>query len=125
MVGGFLALAVIGNVWILTAVMIARRAGEYALTRPGREILFTSVDTESKYKAKNLVDVVVYRGGDALAAQLRGGLRANEMGAAGIAVVGAGIALAWAMVGYWLARRHRRQAAVPLQASSKAGAVQW
>ena len=109
MFGGFLALAVAGNVWILTALMIARRTGEYALTRPGREILFTSVDTETKYKAKNLVDVVVYRGGDALAAQLRGGLRANEMGAAGIALVGAGIALAWALVGYWLSRRHRRQ----------------
>lgn len=108
MVGGFVALAVVGNLWVLAAVMIARRAGEYALTRPGREILFTSVDTEAKYKAKNLIDVVVYRGGDALSAQLRGGLRANEMSSAALAMVGAGIAAVWALVGYWLARRHSR-----------------
>jgi AAA family ATP:ADP antiporter len=106
MVGGFLALSVVANVWILAAVMIARRAGEYALTRPGREILFTSVDTETKYKAKNLIDVVVYRGGDALSAQLRGGLRGGEMTSAALAVVGAGIAVVWGIVGYWLARRH-------------------
>lgn len=108
MVGGFVALAVVGNMWVLAAVMIARRAGEYALTRPGREILFTSVDTEAKYKAKNLIDVVVYRGGDALSAQLRGGLRASEMSSAALAMVGAGIAAVWALVGYWLARRHSR-----------------
>ena len=97
--GGFLALAVVANFWVLAVVMIARRAGEYALTRPGREILFTSVDTETKYKAKNLIDVVVYRGGDALSAQLRGGLRASEMTAAALALVGAGIAFVWALVG--------------------------
>ncbi|HQR49910.1 MAG TPA: MFS transporter, partial [Steroidobacteraceae bacterium] len=108
MVGGFVALAVVGNMWVLAAVMIVRRAGEYALTRPGREILFTSVDTEAKYKAKNLIDVVVYRGGDALSAQLRGGLRASEMSSAALAMVGAGIAAVWALVGYWLARRHSR-----------------
>jgi AAA family ATP:ADP antiporter len=107
MVGGFLALAVVANFWVLAVVMIVRRAGEYALTRPGREILFTSVDTETKYKAKNLIDVVVYRGGDALSAQLRGGMRASEMSSAALALVGAGIAFVWALVGYWLARRHR------------------
>ncbi|NJO12831.1 MAG: hypothetical protein HC872_04490 [Gammaproteobacteria bacterium] len=85
---------------------MARRAGEYALTRPGREILFTSVDTEAKYKAKNLIDVVVYRGGDWLTAMLRGGLRASDMSYAAIAWVGAGLAALWAFVGYWLARRH-------------------
>ena len=108
MVGGFLALSVVANFWVLAVVMIVRRAGEYALTRPGREILFTSVDTEAKYKAKNLIDVVVYRGGDALSAQLRGGLRASDMTAASLALVGAGIAFVWALVGYWLARRHAR-----------------
>ena len=72
MLGGFLTLALVSNFWVLAIVMIIRRAGEYALTRPGREILFTSVDTETKYKAKNFIDVVVYRGGDALSAQVRG-----------------------------------------------------
>jgi AAA family ATP:ADP antiporter len=106
MVGGFLTLAVMSNFWVLAVVMVVRRAGEYALTRPGREILFTSVDTETKYKAKNLIDVVVYRGGDALSAWLRKGLKASGMSFAAIALVGAGIALVWALIGLWLARRH-------------------
>jgi len=110
MVGGFIALAMVANFWILALVIIARRAGEYALTRPGREILFTSVDTETKYKAKNLIDVVVYRGGDWLTAMLRGGLRAGDMSYAAIAWVGAGLAALWAIVGYWLARKHEANA---------------
>jgi AAA family ATP:ADP antiporter len=111
MVGGFLTLAMVSNFWVLAVVMVARRAGEYALTRPGREILFTSVDTETKYKAKNLIDVVVYRGGDALSAWLRKGLKASGLSFSAIALVGAGIALAWALVGLWLARRHEAQPA--------------
>ena len=111
MLGGFLTLALISNFWVLAVVMVIRRAGEYALTRPGREILFTSVDTETKYKAKNFIDVVVYRGGDALSSQVRGGLKASDMSTAALALVGAGLALLWAVVGWWLARRHDAQPA--------------
>jgi AAA family ATP:ADP antiporter len=111
MIGGFVTLAVIGNFWVLAVVMIIRRAGEYALTRPGREILFTSVDTETKYKAKNLIDVVVYRGGDALSAQVRAGLAASGMAFSMIALCGAGVAVVWAAVGFWLAKRHEAQPA--------------
>lgn len=111
MVGGFLTLAWASNFWVLAVVMVARRAGEYALTRPGREILFTSVDTETKYKAKNLIDVVVYRGGDALSAWLRGGLRASGLSFPSIALVGAGIACFWALIGFWLAKRHESRSA--------------
>jgi AAA family ATP:ADP antiporter len=111
MVGGFVTLAVVSNFWVLAVVMVLRRAGEYALTRPGREILFTSVDTETKYKAKNLIDVVVYRGGDALSAWVRKGLKASGLSFSAIAWVGAGIALVWALVGLWLARRHEARPA--------------
>jgi AAA family ATP:ADP antiporter len=112
MIGGFVTLAAIGSFWVLAVVMIIRRAGEYALTRPGREILFTSVDTETKYKAKNLIDVVVYRGGDALSAQVRAGLAASGMAFSTIAMFGAGVAFVWTLVGFWLARRHESEAAV-------------
>ena len=111
MLGGFLTLALVGNFWVLAVVMIVRRAGEYALTRPGREILFTSVDTETKYKAKNFIDVVVYRGGDALSAQVRGVLKASNMSFSSLALVGAGLALVWTLVALWLARRHEAQPA--------------
>jgi AAA family ATP:ADP antiporter len=100
--------------------MVVRRAGEYARTRPGREILFTSVDTETKYKAKNLIDVVVYRGGDALSAWVRKGLKASGLSFSAIALVGAGIALAWALVGLWLARRHEARPAPDTSAARQA-----
>ncbi|HEY4645775.1 MAG TPA: MFS transporter [Steroidobacteraceae bacterium] len=111
MIGGFVTLAALGSFWVLAVVMVIRRAGEYALTRPGREILFTSVNTETKYKAKNLIDVVVYRGGDALSAQVRAGLAASGMAFSSIALCGAGVAFAWAVVGFWLARRHESEPA--------------
>lgn len=54
----------------LAVVMSIRRVGEYALVKPGREILFVPLDADSKYKVKNFLDAVVYRGGDALSAQV-------------------------------------------------------
>src|SRR5690606_13153985 len=106
MVAGFVALAAVGGFAVLACVMVARRWGEYAFIRPGREMLFSRLDTESKYKAKNLIDVPVYRGADLLVAQLQNALRAGGLSAAGVAMLGAVAALCWAGVGWWLGRRH-------------------
>ncbi|MGH7459544.1 MAG: NTP/NDP exchange transporter [Longimicrobiales bacterium] len=111
MVGGFLALAATGTFGVLAAVMITRRVGEYAFIRPAREMLFSRVDTESKYKAKNLIDVPVYRGGDALAAQVSKGLTSSGWSAGMVAVLGACVAAAWAVNGYLLGRTQRENAA--------------
>lgn len=54
--------------------MSLRRVGEYALVKPGREMLFVPLDSDSKYKVKNFFDTVVYRGGDAISSQLEGAL---------------------------------------------------
>jgi AAA family ATP:ADP antiporter len=105
MVGGFLLLSMSGTFAVLAVVFVARRWGEYALIRPGREMLFGPLDTETKYKAKNLIDVPVYRGADALVAQLQSALKAGGLTSAGVALLGAGVALAWAGVGFWLGRR--------------------
>ncbi len=105
MVAGFLGLAAVNTFAVLAVVFVARRVGEYAFIRPGREMLFSLVDTETKYKAKNLIDVPVYRGGDALAAQVKGALEAGGLSTAGAAVLGAGLAAAWALNGWWLGRR--------------------
>jgi AAA family ATP:ADP antiporter len=108
MLAGFSLLATTPTLAVLTVVMVARRAGEYAITRPCREMLFTSVDRESKYKAKNFIDTVVYRGGDAATASLHDFLvRGLGLGLAGIAWVGAGVALAWAGLAVALGRAHR------------------
>jgi len=105
MVVGFLTLASTGTFAVLAVVFVLRRWGEYAFVRPGREMLWSRLDTETKYKAKNLIDVPVYRGADALVAQLQNLLRAGGLSSAGVALLGAGTALVWAGVGWWLGRR--------------------
>ena len=112
MVGGFLGLAAVNTFAVLAVVFVARRVGEYAFIRPGREMLFSLVDTETKYKAKNLIDVPVYRGGDALAAQVKTALEAGGLSTAGVALLGAGLAAAWALNGWWLGRRREAAALV-------------
>ena len=64
----------------MAAAMVLRRWGEYAFIRPGREMLFSKVDKESKYKAKNVCDVAVYRVADAGFAQIKKLLDAIGMG---------------------------------------------
>jgi AAA family ATP:ADP antiporter len=109
MIFGFTLLAILATFPVLASVMIARRVGEYALIRPGREMIFTAVDTETKYKAKNAIDTVVYRGGDALAAWANAAIVA--IGSAAIALaIGAGISALWAFLGWFVGRQHDRRA---------------
>jgi AAA family ATP:ADP antiporter len=105
MVGGFVAIAASGTLAVLAVVVVLRRAMEYAFVRPGREMLWSPLDKESKYKAKSTVDVPVYRGADALSAQVNKGLEAIGFGPAGLAMLGAVVAALWAVVGWWLGRR--------------------
>ncbi|HZN55950.1 MAG TPA: hypothetical protein VFB67_11600 [Candidatus Polarisedimenticolaceae bacterium] len=63
--GGFLGMAGVPGLAALVAVQIARRGTQYGLERPSREVLFTVVSTEEKYKAKAFIDTIVFRGGDA------------------------------------------------------------
>ncbi len=90
---------------VLTVVVILRRALEYAFVRPGREMLWSPLDKETKYKAKNTVDVPVYRGSDALSAQVNNWVAGAGFGAGAVAWLGAGVAALWAVLGWWLGRR--------------------
>ena len=86
-------------------VQVIRRAGNYAITRPAREMLFTLVDSETRYKAKPVIDTVVYRGGDVVTAWFYTALTTTVgLGLVGIATVGAVIAALWAVVGIFLGR---------------------
>jgi AAA family ATP:ADP antiporter len=49
----------------VAVVQVVQRVGELSLMRPGREMLYTTVDAESRYKARNFIDTAVYRGNDA------------------------------------------------------------
>ncbi len=111
MVGGFLVLALSPALWVLLAVMLVRRVGEYAFLRPSREVLFTSVDRPTKYKAKSFIDTVVYRGADWLNAKLHELLVALGMSTSGVAVSGAAVAALWAVVGFTIGRWHLKSRA--------------
>jgi len=110
---GFLWLAFAPVFAALAVVMVVRRAGEYAFVRPGREMLYTTVGDEAKYKAKNFNDTVVYRGADAVSAWVKAGIDMVAQQPAVAMVIGTGIALAWGVNGAALARAYRRRASEP------------
>ncbi len=111
MVGGLLAVAVVASVWIVVAAQVALKAGNYAVTRPGREMLFTLVDRETRFKTKPVIDTLVYRVGDSLSAWSFTALSTGlGLGMAALALVGGGIAAVWAVVGWWLGRAYNRDA---------------
>jgi len=102
---GLLVLAVSPFLGAVIALQVIRRAGNYAVTRPAREMLFTRVDLETRFKAKPVIDIVAYRGGDMLMAWLFTGLTQGlGLGLAAVALVGAGIAALWSLVGIYLGR---------------------
>jgi AAA family ATP:ADP antiporter len=105
MVGGWLIVAAVPVLGVLIGLQVVRRAGNYAVTKPGREMLFTLVDTEARYKAKPVIDIVVYRGGDMATAWLHTGLREIlQLGLGGVAIVGAIVAAVWGYAGIYLGR---------------------
>jgi AAA family ATP:ADP antiporter len=69
-------------------------------------MLWSWMDKETKYKAKNFVDVPVYRGADAAVAQLQRAVEGAGFGVQAVALFGAVGAMLWAANGWWLGRRH-------------------
>lgn len=99
---GFIGLALAPTFAVLAGLMIVRRIGEYAFVRPGREMLFAPLDAETKYKAKNFIDTVVYRAGDAISGWAKSLLDMLGQGVLLVALVGAVCAAAWGVVGWYL-----------------------
>lgn len=96
----------------LTVAMLAvvRRAGNFALSNPAMEVLFTVVPREDKYKAKNFIETFVYRVGDQIGAWGVAGLTALGLGMAGVAYAAVPLAAVWLVLGVWLGRRQGRLA---------------
>lgn len=102
---GMLVLAVSPILVVVLGLQVMRRAGNYAITRPGREMLFTVVSREARFKAKPVIDIVFYRGGDMVWAWAFTGLTTGlGLGLGAVALVGAAIAAIWAGVGVYLGR---------------------
>jgi len=104
---GFLVVAVNPVLAVITVTWVVLKAGNYSITRPGREMLYTLVSREERFKAKPVIDIVVYRGGDTIAGWSFTGLTMGlGLGMGGVAIVGALIAVAWAAVGVYLGRKY-------------------
>ncbi len=104
MIGGFIGVALMPV--LLLAAQVVRRVSEYGVARPSREMLFTIVDQESKYKAKSVIDTVVYRGGDFTVAWIQAGLAWLGWSAAGVAGFGVVVCGVWAWIALNLGRRY-------------------
>src|SRR5712691_305167 len=109
---GFGALVFAPTLSAIVVFEVVRRAGDYAIARPTREILFTVVPREDRYKAKSFIDTFVYRLGDQLGAWGVAGLRALGAGAAELALVAVPIAVLWLGNALWLGRRQQVLAGV-------------
>jgi AAA family ATP:ADP antiporter len=107
----FTAIALWPTLFALVAAQSIRRASEYAIARPGREVLFTVVSREAKYKAKSVIETVVYRGGDALGGWLFALVAAAGAGIAGLALLSLPLAAVSVWLSAWLARRQETLAA--------------
>ena len=109
---GLSAVAMWPTVAVISAVQIARRGVQHAFDRPGREVLYTPLDLETKHKAKFVLETFVFRLGD-----LAGAIVIVQLAANSVVAVSIGVALAWVGLGTWLGRRHGADAAAAQRAS--------
>jgi len=110
---GFAALGTAPVLGVLVLFQVLRRASNYALIRPARETLFTTVSREERYKAKNFIDTFVYRGGDSLGSAMFDGLTRFGLSMGPIAWIAVPIAGIWGVIGWWLGRRQSRMTVAP------------
>jgi AAA family ATP:ADP antiporter len=109
MTAGYAIFALLPSFAVLVGVLAVRRVGEYGITRPSRDSLYTVCTREEKYKAKSLIDTFIYRGGDATSASVYQLLTVGlGLGAAGIGWVGALISALWMWLALGLGKSHER-----------------
>jgi AAA family ATP:ADP antiporter len=102
---GFAALAITPSLGVIAAFQIIRRAADYAIARPTREIIYTVVSREDRYKTKGFIDTFVYRLGDQVGAWAMAPL--NGVGARAASLVAIAVAALWLLNALWLGRRQQ------------------
>lgn len=108
---GFAVLAVAPALAVVIAFQAVQRTANFAVSNPAREILFTAVAREEKYKAKNVIDAVVFRAADALWGWAFATMRASGLGLGAIALLTVPAALGWLLLSLVLGRAQERRAA--------------
>jgi AAA family ATP:ADP antiporter len=102
---GFGALGAMPGIAALAVLTVLRRAGNFAITNPAMEVLFTVVKREDKYKAKNIIETFVYRGGDQIGAWTFKALVALGFGLAAISYAAIPLSVIWLVLALWLGRK--------------------
>ena len=106
---GFLSLWLAPALWVVIAFQAVQRAANFAISNPAREVLFTVLEREEKYKAKNVIDIVVFRGGDAVSGWLFAALRGAGLEPGAISLVTVPVTAAWLALALALGRVHERR----------------
>lgn len=117
---GFGLLAVAPLLAVVVAFEVLRRAGNFALARPAREVLYTVLSRSDKYKAKNFNDTFVYRLGDQLGSWSYTVMAWFGLGLSGLALTMLPVSLVWLLLAMWLGRRHRALQHAPGEADAVA-----
>jgi len=115
-VAGFGFLALMPGLAVIIVVQVVQRTMNFAIANPARQVFYTVVGREEKYKAKNLIDVVVFRGSDALYGWLFDSLQFIGLKLGAIAACAIPVALGWGVLALALGRQQERRAAVPATA---------
>ena len=100
-------LAVAPTFFVVQSARALQRISQYGIARPSREVLFTVLDQQSKYKAKNVIDTSVYRFGDLTAAWMQAGLRSLGLGFFAIVGLGMAVSAAWGLSAFIVGRRYQ------------------
>ncbi len=112
---GFIALSLTPALFVVIAFQAVQRATNFALSNPAREVLFTVLDREEKYKAKNVIDIVVFRGADAASGWLFSALRGLGLELSAISFLTVPVSAVWLALALALGRGQERRAATKAQ----------
>lgn len=107
---GFLAVFLAPTLTVVLVAQVAQRWFHFSVATPARQVLYTVLGREEKYKAKNLIDVVIYRGSDALYGWMYDGLQALGLKLGAIALVSVPVAAIWLILSAVLGRAQERRA---------------
>ena len=108
---GFAALALAPGLIVVVIVQVTQRWMNFAIANPARQVFYTVVAREEKYKAKNLIDVVVYRGSDALYGWMFDGMQALGLKLGAIALCALPVVAGWLVLSTALGRAQEWRAA--------------
>ncbi|MDE2944272.1 MAG: MFS transporter [Gemmatimonadota bacterium] len=120
---GFLTLGAAPVFAVFVVFQVLRRAGNFALAVPTREVLYTVLPRRDKYKAKNFNDLFVYRAGDQIGVWSFAGLRALGLGSSALALTMVPLAGVWLLIALWLGKKQAALARSPAGRRAEAGAA--